>query len=170
MALRYVIVSYARYSVRQSGLGVAFDLRQKLYITLQQQGSDFFNKYTIGDMMTRAIADIALIQRLFAMGTILIIILFFATTVGFGFMLYYSVPLTLLLIPPLPLVFLYAKYSSKRLGVVSAQVQDRLSDMGTQVQENLSGIRTIQAMIQEENEIKRNIFGRRKSCFCHRGF
>ena len=155
VALRYVIVSYARYSVRQSGLGVAFDLRQKLYITLQQQGSDFFNKYTIGDMMTRAIADIALIQRLFAMGTILIIILFFATTVGFGFMLYYSVPLTLLLIPPLPLVFLYAKHSSKRLGVVSTQVQDRLSDMGTQVQENLSGIRTIQAMIQEENEIKR---------------
>ena len=89
VAARYVIVSYARYNVRQSGLGVAFDLRQKLYTTLQQQGSDFFNKYTIGDMMTRAIADIALIQRLFAMGTILIIILFFATTVGFSFMLYY---------------------------------------------------------------------------------
>ena len=47
VAARYVIVSYARYNVRQSGLGVAFDLRQKLYTTLQQQGSDFYNKNTI---------------------------------------------------------------------------------------------------------------------------
>ena len=155
VGLRYVIVSYARFKVRQSGLGVAFDLRQQLYTTLQGQGSDFFSKYTIGDMMTRAIADIALIQRLFAMGTILLIILFFATTIGFGFMLYYSIPLTLLLIPPLPIVFLYAKYSSKQMGIVSTDVQNRLSDMGAHVQENLSGIRTIQAMIQEDNEIQR---------------
>jgi ATP-binding cassette, subfamily B, multidrug efflux pump len=34
-------------------------------------------------------------------------------------------------------------------------VQDRLSDLGSHVQENLSGIRTIQAMVQEENEIRR---------------
>ena len=163
VVMRYVIVSYARFKVRQSGLGVAFDLRQRLYATLQEQGSDFFSKYTIGDMMTRAIADIALIQRLFAMGTILLIILFFATTVGFGFMLYYSVPLTLLLIPPLPIVFLYAKHSSKRLGIVSTEVQNRLSDMGAHVQENLSGIRTIQAMIQEDNEIRR--FGKTNQAY-----
>ena len=163
VALRYAIVSYARFNVRKSGLGVAFDLRQKLYAALQDQGSDFFSKYTIGDMMTRAIADIALIQRLFAMGTILMIILFFATTVGFGFMLYYSVPLTLLLLPPLPFVFFYAKYSSKQMGIASTDVQNRLSDMGAHVQENLSGIRTIQAMVQEENEIRR--FGKTNQAY-----
>jgi ATP-binding cassette subfamily B protein len=41
------------------------------------------------------------------------------------------------------------------MGTASAQVQDRLSDLGTHTQENLSGIRTIQAMVQEENEIQR---------------
>jgi len=34
-------------------------------------------------------------------------------------------------------------------------VQNRLSDLGAHVQENLSGIRTIQAMVQEDNEIAR---------------
>jgi len=52
-------------------------------------------------------------------------------------------------------VFFYAKWSSRQMGVASAQVQDRLSDLGAHVQENLSGIRTIQAMVQEENEIRR---------------
>jgi ATP-binding cassette subfamily B protein len=152
---RYVVVTYARYTVRSTGQFVAFDLRQALYAALQHQGSRFFTRHTIGDMMTRAIADISLIQRLIAMGTILLVILVYATVVGFGFMLYLSPSLTLLLLPPLPFVFFYARWSARQMGIASAEVQDRLSDLGAQVQENLSGIRTIQAMVQEDNEIRR---------------
>lgn len=153
--LRYGVVSFARFNVRRVALKVSFDLRQAFFHTLQHQGAEFFAKFSIGDMMTRAVADISLIQRLISMGTILLIILVYATVVGFGFMLYYSPWLTLLLLPPMPLVFIYAQYSAKAMGVASAQVQERLSDLGTHTQENLSGIRTIQAMVQEENEIKR---------------
>ena len=105
--------------------------------------------------MTRAVADIALVQRLISWGTILVIILVYASVVGFSFMLYYSPVLTLLLLPPMPFVFFYAQYSARKMGVASADVQQRLSDLGTHTQENLSGIRTIQAMVQENNEIKR---------------
>ncbi|MEZ5559056.1 MAG: ABC transporter ATP-binding protein [Pseudomonadales bacterium] len=152
---RYAVVTYARYAVRSTGQHVAYDLRQALYGALQHQGGRFFSRYTIGDMMTRAIADISLIQRLIAMGTILLVILVYATLVGFGFMLYYSPALTLLLLPPLPFVFFYAQWSARQMGVASRDVQDRLSSLADQVQENLSGIRTIQAMVQEENEIRR---------------
>lgn len=156
--MRYLVVTYARFAVRRVGLNVSFDLRQRLYSCLQDQGAEFFNKHTIGDMMTRAVADIALIQRLIAMGTILLVILVYATVFGFAFMLYFSPMLTLLLLPPMPFVFWYAQYSSRKMGIASKDVQDRLSDLGAHVQENLSGIRTIQAMVQEENEITR--FGR----------
>ena len=153
--IRYCVVSFARFSVRRVALKVSYDLRQAFFSKLQQQGSEFFSQFSIGDMMTRAVADISLIQRLISMGTILLIIMVYATVVGFGFMLYYSPWLTLLLLPPMPLVFFYAQYSAKAMGEASAQVQDRLSDLGTHTQENLSGIRTIQAMVQEENEIAR---------------
>lgn len=155
VAGRYVVVTYARFSVRRTGQNVAYDLRKDLYTTLQHQGSGFFNKYTIGDMMTRAVADISLIQRLIAMGTILLVILVFAGLVGFGFMFYMSPTLTLLLLPPMPFVFIYAQRSARRMGITSKEVQDRLSDLGAHTQENLSGIRTIQAMVQEEHEIER---------------
>ena len=114
---RYLFVTYARFSVRSVGQHVAFDLRQALYESLQHQGIGFFNRYTIGDMMTRAVADISLIQRLIAMGTILMVILVYATLVGFGFMLYLSPSLTLLLLPPLPLVFFYASWSARQMGM-----------------------------------------------------
>ena len=152
---RYVFVTYARYSVRSVGMRVAFDLRGALYDALQKQGSGFFSTHTIGDMMTRAVADISLVQRLISMGSILLIILVYASVVGFSFMLYYSPTLTLLLLPPLPFVYYYARHASRRMGVASKNMQDRLSDLGAQVQENLSGIRTIQAMAQEDNEISR---------------
>ncbi len=155
VTMRYSVVTYARFEVRRVGLNVAFDLRQRLYSCLQDQGSEFFAKHTIGDMMTRAVADISLIQRLIAMGTILLVILVYASVFGFAFMLYFSPFLTLLILPPMPFVFWYAQYSSRQMGVASKDVQDRLSDLGTHVQENLSGIRTIQAMVQEENEIAR---------------
>ena len=146
---RYVVVTFARFSVRRSGLNVAFDLRQRLYASLQDQGGEFFAKHTIGDMMTRAVADIALIQRLISMGTILLVILVYAGLFGFAFMLYYSPTLALLMLPPMPIVFWYAQQNARRLGIASKDVQDRLSDLGAHVQENLSGIRTIQAMVQE---------------------
>jgi len=152
---RFGVVSLARYLVRSSGLNVAYDLRQSLYSALQDQGGRFFNRYTVGDMMTRAVADIALVQRLISMGTILLVILVYATVLGFGFMLYLSPSLTLLLLPPLPFVFFYARWSSHQMAVASKDVQDRLSDLGAHVQENLSGIRTIQAMVQEQAEIER---------------
>jgi ATP-binding cassette subfamily B multidrug efflux pump len=155
VAARFAIVAYARMTVRKVGQYVAFDLRERLYRQLQVQGGRFFNRYTIGDMMTRAVADIGLIQRLVAMGTILLVVILFAAIVGFSFMLALSPSLTALILPPLPFVFLYAWHASRQMGVASRDVQDRLSDLGTHVQENLSGIRTIQAMVQEENEIRR---------------
>jgi len=152
---RFAVVTFARFKVRLVAQNVAFDLRQRLYQQLQLQGARFFNRFSIGDMMTRAIADIGLIQRLIAMGTILLVVLAFATVVGFSFMMALAPKLTLLILPPLPFVFAYTWYASRQMGITSREVQDRLSDLGTHVQENLSGIRTIQAMVQEENEVAR---------------
>ena len=155
VAARYLIVTFARFNVRRTGLLVAFDLRQSLYRALQRQGAGFFSKHSIGDMMTRAVADIGLLQRAISMGSVLLVIMLYATLVGFAFMLHFSPTLSLLLLPPLPLVYWHAKSASRRMGAASKEVQDRLSDLGAQVQENLSGIRTVQAMAQEDNEIRR---------------
>ncbi len=153
--VRYIVVTFARYNVRRAGLFVAFDLRRDLYQALQKQGEHFFSTYTIGDMMTRAIADISLVQRLVSMGTILLVIVIYATVFGFGFMLYLSPTLTLLLLPPLPFIFWYTLRAAKQMEDASQEVQDQLSDLGTQVQENLSGIRTIQSMALEDWELER---------------
>lgn len=153
--MRFIFVMYARRSVRRAGIGVSFDLRQKLYRAVQKQGSGFFGRMGVGDIMTRAIQDISLVQRLIAFGSFMFVIMVYAPLFAISFMLAKSPTLTLLILPFIPVIFIYAKHAAGQLATTSKDVQDRLSDLSSHTQENLTGIRTVQAQAQESNEIKR---------------
>lgn len=153
--LRFVFVVHARREIRRAGIKVSYDLRQKLYATVQHQDSDFFSRMGVGDIMTRAIQDISLIQRLIAFGSIQLVIMIYAPLFAVTAMVSKSASLTLMIMPLLPLIFFYAFHASKNMALTSSNMQNRLSDLSEHVQENLSGIRTVQAQAQEDNEIKR---------------
>lgn len=152
---RFLMVSWARIAVRRAGFLVQYDLRHAFYQQLQRMGPTFYRRYAIGDLMTRAVADIQLIRRLIGNGTTMVVIFCFATMVGFSCMVFLSPTLTLFVLPPLPILFFYTWRTSLRLGVASRSVQEKLSALGSHVQENLSGIRTVQAVALEELELDR---------------
>jgi len=153
--LRFVFVVFARRSIRRVGVALSFDLRQKLYASVQVQGSDFFSRIGVGDIMTRAIQDIMLIQKLVAFGMIFVVIMIYAPLFSVSAMLIKSPVLTLLIVPVLPVIFIYAYRMTEAMANSSREVQKRLSGLSAHTQENLSGIRTVQAQAQEVNEIKR---------------
>ena len=155
VALRFVFVVQARRAFRRVGQQISFDLREQLFAAVQQQGSDFFSRIGVGDIMTRAIQDIALVQRLIAFGLIQVVIMIYAPLFGLSAMFMKSMSLTLLILPLLPLIYIYAQWVATQMAVTSKIVQESLSELAAHTQENLSGIRTIQAQAQEENEIKR---------------
>lgn len=152
---RFGVVVYARIVLRRIGIAVSFDLRQKLYASVQRQGSQFFGRISVGDIMTRAIQDISLIQRLLSFGLILLVIMVYAPVIALTVMFYKSPTLAWFILPGLPIIFVYCWWMAQQLAVTSLAVQQRLSDLSSHTQENLSGIRTVQAMVQEDNEIAR---------------
>ena len=105
---RFVFVVHARRAVRRSGISVAYDLRQHLYGRVQLQGGAFFARIGVGDVMSRAIGDIALVQRLISGGTVQFVIMVYAPLFALTAMVYKSPGLTLLMLPVLPLIFIYA--------------------------------------------------------------
>ena len=152
---RFLVVSFARRAIRRVGIALSFDLRQNLYKAVLKQGPGFFARIGVGDVMTRAIQDITLIQRLIAFGLVALVIMVYAPLFGVTAMLVKSPTLTLLIVPLLPVIFVYALRMAGEMGRSSREVQERLSALSEHTQENLSGIRTIQAQVQEENEIRR---------------
>lgn len=150
-----LVTIISRILIRRIGMTAAFDLRNRVYSHLQLQGSGFFNRYTIGDLMARSINDISLIRQFIAGTTRMTLVLIFTATVGLIFMFNLSVPLTLAVLAPMPVITLVAWYFSKQIYAQSYQVQEGFSELSTFVQENLNGIRTVQAMAQEGREVER---------------
>ena len=155
VVMRFFFVVHARRAIRRAGMFVAFDLRQKVYSSVQRQGSQFFAKIGVGDIMTRAIQDINLTERLISSGMVHIVIMIYAPLFGLTAMLIKSPPLTIFILPLLPIVFIYGYWMSGAMARSSRAVQGKLSALSQHTQENLSGIRTVQAQAQEFQEIKR---------------
>jgi ATP-binding cassette subfamily B protein len=152
---RLFVVSGARIAIRRASINVAYDLRQALFDRLQRQGVSFFGRHSVGDMMTRAVSDVSLIRRLISTGTILIVIMVYATLVGFAAMFWLAPELAWLVLPPLPVVAFYAIRGSRRMNQASRVVQDRTSALTDRTQEAFGGIRTLQVMAREELELGR---------------
>lgn len=155
VVLRMGIVATARISIRQAAIGVAFDLRQALFSRLQQQGARFFGRHSVGDMMTRAVSDLGLIRRLISFGTIMFVVMVYATVIGFAAMFYLAPSLAWMVAPPLPFIAWYAARASKRMNESSRATQQRLSQLAERTQETFGGIRTLQAMAREGAEVAR---------------
>ncbi|MEJ2088137.1 MAG: ABC transporter transmembrane domain-containing protein, partial [Gammaproteobacteria bacterium] len=149
-----VTIAY-RVVMRRIGVDAAFDLRNRLYSHLQRQGPGFYARYSIGDLMARAINDISLCREILAGVIRMTLILLLTAVVGLVFMFGLSPALTLAILFPMPAIGWVAYRFSKRISVKSHQVQEGFSMLSTFVQENLNGIRTVQAMAQEEREIER---------------
>lgn len=150
-----VVTIFSRIMIRRIGMEAAFDMRNKVYDHLQKQGPNFFAKYSIGDLMARAINDISMVRMVVAGATRMTLVLFFTALVGFIFMMSLSVKLTLAVLIPMPIITIVARAYGKRIFSLSYKVQAGFSDLSTYVQENLNGIRTVQAMAQEGEEVKR---------------
>lgn len=145
----------SRILVRRIGMYAAYDLRNRIYSHLQLQGPVFFSHYSIGDLMARAINDIHLVRRMIAGTSRMTIVLIFTATVGLIFMFLLSWRLALAVLVPMPVIAVVAYFFSSKIYAQSRRVQEGFSTLSTFVQENLNGIRTVQAMAQEENEINR---------------
>jgi len=149
-----VTITY-RIAMRRIGVNAAFDLRNRLYQHLQLQGPGFFARYSIGDLMARAINDITLCREILAGAIRMTLILLLTAIVGLIFMFSLSPALTLAILLPMPLIGYVAFRFSRQIYAQSRRVQEGFAELSTFVQENLNGIRTVQAMAQEDREIDR---------------
>lgn len=150
-----IVTIFSRILIRRTGVIVAADMRHKLYDHLQKQGPIFFAQYPVGDLMARAINDITRVRELIAGTSRTTMVLIFTATVGLSFMTLLSWQLTLAVMLPAPLITYFAHVYAQRIYLASQRTQEGFADLSTFVQQNLNGIRTVQAMAQEHREIEK---------------
>ncbi|MBS0621404.1 MAG: hypothetical protein JSR80_00375, partial [Verrucomicrobia bacterium] len=125
------------------------DLRERLFLRIQAQAQPFYDRYSIGDLMSRFTNDVAVYREVLGPG--IMYPTFFITLVIPVLIALFSISARLALIALLPIVILPPLMLLARALVfrTSVEVQTALGGMSTLAQESLSGIRLIKAYGRE---------------------
>lgn len=153
--LNFLIFVWARRALRRVSIAVTYDLRKRIFSNIQIQGPGFFNKFSTGDLMSRAVNDVSQVRMSVSFGWVTVVMFFFTITMGLVFMFSMSPGLAVVTILPLPFVALVGFFMSRSMYPYFIQRQEAMARVTSFTQENLNGIRTIQAMSQEASEIER---------------
>jgi ATP-binding cassette subfamily B protein len=155
VVVRVFAMANARRIIRRIAVYVAYDLRKRVYAHLQLQGPGFFARNPTGDLMARAINDIGLVRELVGSGSRTILVNVCMAVVGVTSMALLAPLLTAALLVPMIPIGVVGWFAARRVFARSLAVQAGFADLSEQVQGNLYGIRTIQALVQEDNEVRR---------------
>ncbi len=134
---------------------VAYDLRNTIYNRLQTLSYAFHDRSQTGQLMSRATSDIEAV-RMFVGFALLrglyFVLLMVAITVV---LLILNWKLALISLSVLPFISFRTVAINQRLRVLWAKIQQGIGDLGTILQENLTGVRVVRAFAREEFESKK---------------
>jgi ATP-binding cassette subfamily B multidrug efflux pump len=129
------------------------DLRDRVFTHLQQLPLSYFQYAKTGDLMSRLTNDVQAVRELMGFGSLAIVDAIVVILFSLSVMITMDPWLTLWSMMAMPLITVVVRFFGGHIFRWSRAVQEHLSTMSTYVQENLAGIRVVQAYAQEQNQI-----------------
>jgi len=132
---------------------VAYDLRNSLYDHLQTLSFSFHDEAETGQLMSRLTVDIEAVRNFIPLGLLRAILAFayFGAITVILFRLDWRLALVTMIC--VPILILLSIQVARRLRPMLLQVQNENGELGTVMQESLSGVRVVKAFTREAFEI-----------------
>ncbi|HWF61213.1 MAG TPA: ABC transporter ATP-binding protein [Nitrospira sp.] len=131
---------------------VVADFRKHLFGHLQTLTVSFFARRRTGELLSRLMTDVTVIQSIVTETPIDGIKQLVTFIGGITFLLMMNWQLCLLILILLPLLVLVAKVFGRRLKSLSTSIQDQTAALSTLVEEVISGIRIVKSFVQTQRE------------------
>ncbi len=146
---------FQSYLTERASQGAAFDMRNDLYTKLQRLSFSYHDQAQTGQLMTRATSDVEMVRQFTGLGLIQLLssILMLIGTAVLLFTMNWRLALAGLSV--MPITFLIIASFVRRVQPIFKAVQQKLSDVNTILQENLSGVRVVKAFAREPLEKQR---------------
>jgi len=129
------------------------DFRAVVFSHILKLPLSYFQHNKTGDLMSRLTNDMQAMRELLGQGTLMVIDTAVVISGSLFFMLAIDPVLTFWSLLSLPLISLSVRFFGKHIFQWSREAQQHLSSLSAYVQEDLAGIRVVQAYAQEENQI-----------------
>jgi len=145
----------SRVTVFNAGRDVEYDMRNDLFAHLQRLPRSFYARTRTGDVMSRLTNDLTGVRLLLGPGILNIV----NTPISYGMTLFamslIDPALMLWSLLPFPLFFFMARRFGRNLHDHTLRTQQELSNLSSQIQENLSGQSVVRAYAREAGEIRK---------------
>jgi len=147
--IRGVLMFFMRQTIIVNSRLIEYDQKNEVYEQYQRLNTSFYKTHTTGDLMNRMAEDVSRVRGYTGPAVMQMINIVSLVIFCLANMLRKDVPLTLMVLAPLPVLGVILSFINKKLNKKSEKVQSLLSDLTTNAQESYSGIRVIKSFVQE---------------------
>lgn len=153
-ALEAFLVWCRRALILTPGTSVERDMRTTLFRHLLDQPVAFHDRWSGGQLLSRAMSDLSTIRRWIVFGLVMTLVSATTIVVGVGLMLATSWQLGLVyLVGAVPMVWLGFRFRED-YKVVARRARDQAGDLATTVEESVHGIRVLKAFGRGEDALE----------------
>lgn len=142
------------FLTNQLGQNIIKDLRVQLYKHIISLRLKYYDNTPIGTLVTRAVSDIEVIADIFSEGLIVIIGDLLKITVILAVMLFLNFKLTLIILSPIPFLFIATYIFKKSVQASFQDVRTQVARLNAFVQEHITGMYVVQIFNREKAEMK----------------
>lgn len=148
------VVSQLSFNYYANWLGesVIRDIRIRLFHHMMEFKMAYFDKSSIGVLVTRAVADMQRIGEIFSQGFFVIVADLLKMVVVAGVMLFINWKLALIVFVVLPLILYATRVFQKAMKVAFIDVRAQVSNLNSFVQERITGMKIVQLFTREKIE------------------
>jgi ATP-binding cassette subfamily B protein len=156
---------FVDYKGHEIGARMERDLRSELFAHMQKLSFSFYDKEKTGQLMSRITNDLLLLSELYHHGPEDYVKYLVRFIGAFVILFFINAPLTIAVFCFLPFLGVFALYFNKMLNRALRSNKERIGDVNAQVEDSLSGIRTVKSFANEQIEIEK--FNRENNRFLH---
>jgi ATP-binding cassette subfamily B multidrug efflux pump len=152
--LRGLFMFMMRQTIIVMSRHIEYDQKNEIYNHYQQLSTAFYKSNFTGDLMNRISEDVSRVRMYTGPSIMYFTSVVFLAIFCIWDMLRVSVPLTVCVVAPLPILALSIYYVNRVIFRKSGKIQSQLSLLTTTAQESFSGIRVIKSFVQEKNMMR----------------
>ncbi len=153
-AVKAVLMLFRRWLAGRLSLAVEFDLRNAMYSHLQRLSYSFYDRHQTGQLMSRATVDLQAVRFFLGYGLIFFSQNAITIVIVVVALVAISWQLALIALAVSPLLMVSAYRYSRTSHPILKDVQQRIADVTTLAEENISGVRVVKAFAQEQRQIE----------------
>jgi len=153
--LQYVGFRGQFYFVGIAGQEVMADLRTKIFRKIQQLSLSYFDKHDAGDLMSRLVNDVDILNQFFGQGLTQFVGGIIRMVILGAAMFWLDWRLALATLSIVPLMLLVSTYLSRLARKAFRESRESLGDVSTELEEGISGVKVAQAFNRAEANAER---------------